>query len=176
MPTYQLTHFDTVLRLADGAAIPQNPANADYQRYLAWVEAGNTPDPADPAAVVYGRTLTVDQRLRTTTATPAEIARWTLATLTGYRVALELLAVDAGSGALRFIAASIVAKRLGNGAALVGAPVVVANHQDAAASTWAIVAAVSGNDVVITVAGAAGRSIDWQLTGRVLSFTPGGQP
>ena len=28
-------------------AIPKDPANTDYQEYLEWVAAGNTPDPAD---------------------------------------------------------------------------------------------------------------------------------
>jgi hypothetical protein len=28
-------------------SIPFNPDNTDYQAYLKWVEAGNTPEPAD---------------------------------------------------------------------------------------------------------------------------------
>ena len=45
--TYQLTTGDIILRSADNAFIPFDPANIDYQAYLAWVAAGNTPLPAD---------------------------------------------------------------------------------------------------------------------------------
>ena len=31
-------------------AIPLDPANTDYQAYLAWLEAGNVPAPADEPA------------------------------------------------------------------------------------------------------------------------------
>jgi len=35
-----------VIRTTDGTFIPPDPANTDYAAYLAWLEAGNTPDPA----------------------------------------------------------------------------------------------------------------------------------
>ena len=41
---------DSVQRLSDGAFIPFNPDNTDYQAYLAWVAQGNQPLPAEEQA------------------------------------------------------------------------------------------------------------------------------
>jgi hypothetical protein len=44
--TYQLTTDTSIIRLSDGAFIPPDPGNRDFADYTAWLEAGNTPDPA----------------------------------------------------------------------------------------------------------------------------------
>ena len=46
-PSTQLTSKVSIVRIADNACIPFDPANTDYQDYLAWVAEGNTPEPAD---------------------------------------------------------------------------------------------------------------------------------
>ena len=45
---YKLQENDQiVLRVADNAFIPFDPANTSYQKYLAWLQEGNEPEPAD---------------------------------------------------------------------------------------------------------------------------------
>lgn len=69
--TYQLTTGDMILRTTDGAFIPPDPANTDYAAYLAWLDEGNTPEPAPepPAPPV----LTTEQKLEAAGLTVAEL-------------------------------------------------------------------------------------------------------
>ena len=44
---YKLQNKSGVIRLSDGAVIPFDEQNVDYQAYLKWVSEGNTPIPAE---------------------------------------------------------------------------------------------------------------------------------
>lgn len=46
-PLHGQNSSTAVKRLTDGAFIPFDPANTDYQTYLKWLAEGNTPEPAD---------------------------------------------------------------------------------------------------------------------------------
>jgi hypothetical protein len=49
MSDYQLTATEaTVIRTADQAHIPNDPANRDWQEYQDWLAAGGVPDPYVP--------------------------------------------------------------------------------------------------------------------------------
>lgn len=46
-PSMEGLEENYVLRTADMAYIPFDPANSDYQGYLEWLKDGNIPDPPD---------------------------------------------------------------------------------------------------------------------------------
>jgi hypothetical protein len=51
--TYTLTSDpNTILRDKDGAAIPTDPDNIDYQEFLAWLDRGNEPTSYTPTSAV----------------------------------------------------------------------------------------------------------------------------
>lgn len=48
MAQYKLTRTNVILELDGGIAFEARPGNRHYQEYLAWLDLGNTPLPADP--------------------------------------------------------------------------------------------------------------------------------
>lgn len=82
---YQLTNSTSILREADGAFIPCDPANADYQQYLEWVAEGNTPEPyTEPALTVADFDNALTQHLDKTAQAKRYDNRITCALRAGY--------------------------------------------------------------------------------------------
>ena len=69
---YQRTTGTSIIRLSDGAFIPPDPGNTDYRNYQAWLEAGNTPDPA-PEPLPPPSPLTPAEKLAAAGLTVAEL-------------------------------------------------------------------------------------------------------
>jgi len=67
---YKLSNSTTIIRIADCADIPNDPANRDYVEYITWVEAGNAPEPADPVPEPTPAPTLVEQIL----ASPTDLA------------------------------------------------------------------------------------------------------
>lgn len=49
---YKLGPNSNIVRISDGAHIPADAGNSDYQAYQVWLAEGNTPAPPDQADVV----------------------------------------------------------------------------------------------------------------------------
>jgi hypothetical protein len=59
-------HDQLIVRDEDGAFIPFDPANRDYQDYLAWLDEGNEPTPTTPPATTLPtETVPVEDRVAT---------------------------------------------------------------------------------------------------------------
>ena len=54
-----------IVRDEDNAFIPFDPANVDYQDYLAWLAKGNEPTPAAPPATTLPAEVSVEDRVAT---------------------------------------------------------------------------------------------------------------
>jgi hypothetical protein len=100
---YTLTTGSFVIRDADGAHIPDDPRNADWQLYQAWLGAGNTPTPA-AATVTPAPTLTFLQFMALFTA--AEQAAIVGSSDTQVKL---FVVMAAGAGGLQLDNAEVVA-------------------------------------------------------------------
>lgn len=110
----------------------------------------------------------------TMNATQQTLVSWPLAQQTLYTARFTLMAIDTGNGDCRVWTAKASAKRVVNGALMVGAPTLETSHADAGAASWQIAADTSGNNFRIRVTGAAGRTISWSLLGEVIRARPDG--
>lgn len=113
-------------------------------------------------------------RLRTTDGAGHEIWRLTLDTRVGCFAIASVIAVDSGNGNVYTQRFAFSIKRLNGAAILIGAQSITPAMQDVGTTTWSVVALVSGNDFVVNVAGATGRTIDWMVRGEMTRFGPNG--
>jgi hypothetical protein len=129
---------------------------------------------APPLVVEYVETRTVSAVTRTTDAAFHEVWRLTTKPKHVYRAKFELRATDASDGTTKAQEAVLVFKGTAASPVQVGATTVLWAAQDAAATGWAIQAQVQGQDLVFGARGAAGKTVDWSLTGAVAAFGPEG--
>lgn len=84
---YRMAGNQSVIRIADGACLPPDRGNIDYQAFLAWQAEGNEPEPYVPVPVRRSlRKSLVQQRLidagkmdaayAALTSNPTYFARW----------------------------------------------------------------------------------------------------
>jgi hypothetical protein len=118
-------------------------------------------------------TVDVHAVVRTTDATPLEVFRFPCDQKRLYRADLVISGIDAGNYASKILEGRFTWKRNVAAAILVGLTTVSDIH-DAAAAPLAPNVAAQGTDIVFTVTGAAGRTIDWLLAGSVDMFAPSG--
>lgn len=128
---------------------------------------------APPLVTEFAGSTDVSAIVRTTDAAPLEVFRFACAVRHLYHASLTISGIDATSGAAKLMEGRFVWKRLA-GAAIISGLTVVSDIHDAAAASWLPNYAASGTDVVFTVQGAAGRTIDWLLQGQVGAYAPDG--
>jgi hypothetical protein len=162
-----------VIRTSDGAQIPPDENNSDWLAYQDWLEEGNTPDPADPPPLEYSRAVGVEARVRTTDDVALEVFRFATVQKELYQASLTISGIDAANQASKIMEGRFTWKRPGAVAVMVGITVVSDIH-DTAAAAWQPNALPEGTDIVFTVKGAAGRTIDWLLVGSVGVYAPEG--
>jgi hypothetical protein len=111
---YKLTNLEPaagVLRVADNAFIPFDPAKTDYAEYLQWLAEGNEPLPADSAppappprftSLEFLDLFTTDEQLAVVTASMANAAvkLWYDRTLAASFITISDLRTEAGLTAL----------------------------------------------------------------------------
>lgn len=128
---------------------------------------------APPLVVDYAETRSVNAVARTTDAAAHEVFRFPCDQHRLYQASLTISGVDAGNFVSKIMEGRFTWKRVAAGAVVVGLTVVSDVH-DAAAASWAPNFHVEINDVVFTVAGATGRTVDWLLVGPVGVYAPAG--
>jgi len=129
---------------------------------------------APPLLIQYAGAREVHALTRTTDALDHEVFRFPCEQHRRYTANLTISGIDAGNFVSRDQEGRFVWKRVTGNAVMVGITM-VSNLGEAASSSWAPNALPQGTDIVFTVRGAAGRTIDWLLVGQVSVYSPAGE-
>jgi ribosomal protein L35AE/L33A len=173
----------------DAATVPHNglglsgtETDGDLYTFTATGEAEELPPAAVPVVdahvaaprlIEFASRVEVHAIVRTTSASVLEVFRFACDVKHVYQSTLTISGVDAANGATKIMEGRFGWKRWAAGAVVMGVTVVSDIH-DAAAAAWAPNFHVETNEVVFTVQGAAGRTIDWLLVGSVDAYAPTG--
>lgn len=188
MALYKLGPNGSIFKPSANMSIPLDPKNSDYIDYQNWLAAGNTPDPVDPPPIIYTANQNlVPSRVRTTNATPTELARFAVPINTEFTAVLRVRGITDDLANLRNIQATVVVGRASGNVTIiptrVGAAVATIgpDHAFGTGGSWgpgsipvSIAVDNSGahREVVVSVTGAAATNINWLLTGQFETFTP----
>lgn len=145
------------------------------EKYLA--EDGTlTVVPLPPPQIVYAEQESVYAKVRTADDQPLVVFQFHCDTKHVYRANLRISGVDTANYVTLIMEGRFAWKRVQNNAIMVGGGgiQVISDLHDVAAATWAPNCVPSGQEVVFTVKGAVGRTIDWLLVGEVGRFAPEG--
>jgi hypothetical protein len=160
----------------DGSLVEATQAQLDAiaQPGIHYLETDGTirTEPIVPP-VQFDATATVKAQVRTTDDVAMEVFRFACSAKHRYEARMVISGIDAGNFASKVMEGRFVWKMATTAAAVTGITVVSDIH-DTAAASWAPNCLPSGADVVFTVKGAAGRTIDWLLKGEVDVFAPEG--
>lgn len=130
--------------------------------------------PPPPPPIRYVEAQPVSAEVRTTDDVPHEVFRLPTTSKHVYGATFRMMAVDAGTGATKRARAEMTFKGLASSVVQVGSTVTSPPMQDTTASAWVIQPTTDGVDLIISVKGAAGRTVDWTLAGDVEVFAPEG--
>lgn len=129
-----------------------------------------------PVPPITSTTFPLTGKITTTDATAQTLISYAIPLQTAFDISFVVHAIDRGNGAVKKWRRETFIKRLNAAPSVIGGVQnpLGTDPADTAAAAWTTAPSISGNNMVLTVTGAAGRTIDWMLFANVRQFTPGG--
>lgn len=115
----------------------------------------------------------IEKQVTTTNGGAVVLYRGTIPVTSIFDIVIRVYAVDRVNGNFKKFRREAAIRRLGQASAPAVMGTVETPAPDVGTATWTIVPSFVGNDLVITVTGAATRTIDWSLFAEVRRFSPG---